>query len=96
VVNLVKLIYPEVLLMPTKAIKNIDEDAWNTIKSFAAARGMSMGRYFNELAREIKTKSTSSRWEKLLSWKARDRNESVGIEKRIKKFRAGFGLRKFP
>ena len=81
--------------MPTKAIKDVDEDAWNFIKSLSAEKGMSMGKYFNNLARELKENEKESKWEKILNWKAEDPKEITNIEKRVKEFRKRFQFRVF-
>ena len=81
--------------MATKAIRGVDEEAWNILKAFAAERGKSMSSYFNELAGEIKTERAKSNWDKILFWKAKDPKETMEIEKRIADFRKDFRLRVF-
>lgn len=81
--------------MATKAIKGVDEDAWNTLKSFAVREGVSMGTYINELAKELEEKKAGVTWDRILSWKAKDPKEISGMAKRISEFRKGFGLREF-
>lgn len=39
--------------------------------------------------------NNKTRWEKILSWRAKDPKEVKEIEKRIKEFRKGFRLREF-
>ncbi len=81
--------------MATKAIKGVDEDAWNILKSFAVREGVSMGAYLNELAKGLEEKKADAGWDKILSWKAKDPKETSGMAKRISEFRKGFGLREF-
>ena len=81
--------------MATKAVKGVDEEAWNTLKSFAVREGVSMGSYINELVKGLEEKKADITWNKVLSWKAKDLKETSGMAKRISEFRKGFRLREF-
>ncbi len=78
-----------------KAIRGVTEEEWAEVKSMANERGLSIGRYIMKAVREDKKTSNRARWEKILSWKAKDPKEVEGIEERIREFRKGFGLRSF-
>ena len=81
--------------MATKAVKGVNEDAWNTLKSIASGEGLSMGEFFNRLAGQIRN-GGKSQWEKILD----NRVEHTGaewaeIEKRTRHFRKTFEFRRF-
>lgn len=82
--------------MATKAVKGVDEEAWNAIKSFAAKEGISMGEYFNELANDLKEVNSKSRWDKILASRVKhSEKEWAEIEKNITYFRKNFKMREF-
>ena len=81
--------------MTIKAIRGVTDEERAEVKSIASERGLSIGRYIVKVIKEDKKTSNSAKWEKILSWKAKDPKEVEGIEERIREFRKGFGLRSF-
>ncbi|GEM_PF-5711919 len=81
--------------MTTKAIRGVSDEDWIKVKSLASNHGMSIGRFIMKLSGEAENMGNKTRWEKLLSWRAKDPKEVKGIEKRIKELRKGFKLREF-
>jgi len=46
----------------TKAIKNVSDDAWRDFKALAGLNNMTMGRFFEEMVKEQKSKPKNNDW----------------------------------
>jgi len=79
--------------MPTKTIKDVDEDTWRKLKVLSAEQDMRVGKLLRNIT-ENYIKKRNQVWAKILEGKKiLSENEAREIEKVVKKLREEHGFR---